>query len=129
MQTMSDYIMAWSIYLVSAVAVMVVFWRFTDAFWVWLRDALRVMLAVVVLTPASVDGTQAHLAPAIFVVVYELLTAADGGLGPLVGVRLLLIAAFAVLAAWALRFLWNRLVASRQRTPAEPPSTRRSAER
>lgn len=119
MQTASDYIMAWSIYLLAAVAVMAVFWRLTSGAWVWLRDALRVVFAVVVLTPASVDGTQEHLAPAAIVVVYELLTAQDGGLGPLVGVRMLLVAGFAVGAAWLLRFLWNRLVAGRR----EPPRT------
>ncbi len=119
MQTASDYIMAWSIYLLSSVAVMVVFWRVSSRIWAWLRDALRVILAVVVLTPASVDGTQEHLAPAAIVVLYEFLTAPDGGLGPLVGVRMLLVAGFSVLAAWLLRFLWNRLVVGRRR-PVDP---------
>ena len=41
MQTTTDYIMAWSIYLLSAVAVMVVFWRLTAGAWDWLRDALN----------------------------------------------------------------------------------------
>jgi hypothetical protein len=122
-QTTTDYIMAWSIYLLSAVAVMVVFWRLSAGAWTWLRDALRVILAVVLITPASVDGTQEHLAPAVFVVVYELLTAADGGLGPLVGVRMLLVAGFAVCAAWLLRFLWNRLVASRRAQPSAASSS------
>jgi len=127
MQTTTDYIMAWSIYLLSAVAVMVVFWRLTAGAWDWLRDALRVILAVVMITPASVDGTQEHLAPAVFVVVYELLTSADGGLGPLVGVRMLLVAGFSVIAAWLLRFLWNRLVVSRREPPpAVGPSSRHS---
>ena len=132
MQTTTDYIMAWSIYLLAALAVMVVFWRLTTNVWAWLRDALRVIVAVVVITPASVDGTQEHLAPAVFVVVYELLTAPEGGLGPLVGVRMLLVAGFSVLAAWLLRFLWGRLVASRRApqsmattTPEGPPDTKR----
>jgi hypothetical protein len=60
-------------------------------------------------------------------VVYELLTSADGGLGPLVGVRMLLVAGFSVIAAWMLRFLWNRLVVSRREAPpAVGPSSRRS---
>ena len=111
---MSDYIMAWSIYLLSAVAILVVFWRATSGVWTWLRDALRVILAVVVLTPASVDGTQENLAPAAIVAGYEFLTAQDGGLGPLLGVRMMLISAFGVVAAWLLRFLWNRLVVGRR---------------
>lgn len=127
MQTASDYIMAWSIYLLSALAVMVVYWRLTSRLWGWLADALRVVFAVVVLTPASVDGTQEHLAPAAIVVGYEFLTAENGGLGPLLGVRMLLIAGFAVLAAWLLRFLWNRLVSSRRPAAPEAPSDRSSA--
>jgi hypothetical protein len=114
--------MAWSIYLLSAVAVLVVFWRLTTGAWTWLRDALRVILAVVVLTPASVDGTREHLAPAVFFVVYELLTAPEGGLGPLVGVRMLLVAGFSVCAAWLLRFLWGRLVAPRRALQASVES-------
>ena len=116
---MSDYSMAWSIYLLSALSVLFVFWRLTAGAWTWLRDALRVIVAVLVFTPASVDGTQATLAPAAIVAGYEFLTAADGGLGPLLGVRMLLIAGFGVAAAWLLRFLWNRLVAGRRAVPGD----------
>ncbi len=129
MQTMSDYIMAWSIYLLSAVAVMSVFWRLTAGFWSWVSDALRVMLAVVFLVPASVDGTQEHLAPALFVVVYELLTAPEGGLGPLVGVRVLLIMGFSVAACWLLRFLWSRLVVARRSNPGRADATPQDSSR
>lgn len=116
---MSDYSMAWSIYLLSALAVLFVLWRLTAGAWAWLRDALRVIVAVLVFTPASVDGTQETLAPAAIVAGYEFLTAADGGLGPLLGVRMLLIAGFGVAAAWLLRFLWNRLVAGRRAVPGD----------
>ena len=116
--------MAWSIYLLASAALLFVVWRVTRPVWGWLRDALRVVLAVVVLTPAAVDGTQEHLAPALFIVAYEFLTAPDGGLGPLVGVRVLLIAGFAVLGAWLLRFLWNRLVVGRSGSGVQPPAGR-----
>lgn len=116
--------MAWSIYLLASAALLLVVWRVTRPVWGWLRDALRVVLAVVVLTPASVDGTQEQLAPALFIVTYEFLTAPDAGLGPLVGVRVALIAGFAVLGAWVLRFLWNRLVGGRRGSGVQPPAGR-----
>jgi hypothetical protein len=40
---------------------------------------------------------------------------------------MLLVAGFSVIAAWMLRFLWNRLVVSRREAPpAVGPSSRRS---
>ena len=74
---------------------------------------VRVSLAMIVLTPAAMDGAGGHLAPSLFIVGYELATAPDGGMGPLLGVRLLLFTIFAVLGVWALRLLWNRLVGNR----------------
>ncbi len=84
--------------------------------------------AVLLLTPASVDGDPAHLAPTMVIVCFELLTAEDGGLGPLLGVRLLLILIFAVLGVWLLRLLWFWLVGSRTRTkPRVAPAARARA--
>jgi hypothetical protein len=116
-----DYLMAWSIYLLGAAALLITVWRLTSWMWGWVKDPLRVMSAVLLLTPASVDGDPAHLAPNLIIVGFELLTAENGGLGPLLGVRLLLILIFAVLAVWLLRLLWYWLVGGRQRR-ARPAS-------
>lgn len=110
-----DYLIAWSVYLLSATVLLITGWRLTSWMWSWVKDPLRVMAAVLLLTPASVDGDPAHLAPALIIVGFELLTAEDGGLGPLLGVRLLLILIFAVLGVWLLRLLWFWLVGSRTR--------------
>lgn len=124
----SDYLMAWSIYLLSATVLLITGWRLTSWMWCWAKDALRVVSAVLLLTPASVDGDPAHLAPALVIVGFELLTAEDGGLGPLLGVRLLLILIFAVLGVWLLRLLWFWLVGSRTRTkPKTVPAARAKA--
>ena len=121
----TDYVMAWSIYLLAASALLLTGWRMTRRWWGWVKDPLRVAAAVVLLTPASVDGDPQHLAPAVFIVFFESVSAPDGGMGPLLGVRLLLIVMFAVIAVWVLRLLWYWLIAGRGMRTAEPPSVRR----
>ena len=123
MLTSTDYLMAWSIYLLSAVVLMLTVWRMSAHFWGWVKDMLRVGTAALLLTPAPVDGDTQHLAPALFNVVFELLSAPEGGTGALLGVRVLLIMIIAVLTAWLLRFLWYWLVL-RGRTAEEPAPQR-----
>jgi hypothetical protein len=112
--TSADYIMAWSIYLLSAVVLMLWVWRLTRRFWGWLRDLLRVALAVTMLLPAAASDSSEHLAPAVFVAAFELLSAPEGGLGPLLGVRLLLVMMFSVLGVWMVRLLWYWLIDGRR---------------
>jgi hypothetical protein len=114
MMTPTDYMLAWSIYLLAAGVLLLATWRLSRPLWSWLRDPLLVALAVIVLTPAAADGEGGHLAPSVFVVGYELLTAPEGGMGPLLGVRLLLFTIFAVLGVWSLRLLWHFLVSGRR---------------
>ena len=114
MLTETDYLMAWSVYLLAAVVLMLTVWRLSRPWWGWLRDLLRLATAVVLLLPAAVDDSGTHLAPAVFLAAFEFLSSADGGAGPLLGVRLLLITLFAVSGAWILRLLWFWLVASRR---------------
>ena len=127
----TDYALAWSLYLLACAVVLFTVWGLSARFWSWIKDPLRAVTAVLLLTPGSVDADGNFLAPAIFIVAFELLTAEEGGIGPLLGVRLLLFVLIAVLAAWLLRALWYWLVASRRpdaapRSPAPPG--RRGAE-
>lgn len=125
MLTATDYLMAWSVYLFAGLAFQLAFWRWTRPLWFWVRDLLRVALAVLVFTPAAVDGASGHFAPASYVVAYELLTAPDGGMGALIGVRLLLVLIFSVVAVLVLRLGWHWLVASRRsRESRAPPAGR-----
>lgn len=119
MLTATDYLMAWSVYLFAGLAFQLAIWRWTRRLWWWIRDPLRVALAVLVFTPAAVDGTTGHFAPAAYVVAYELLTAPEGGMGALIGVRLLLVLIFSVLALLVVRLAWHWLIASRR--PRDPP--------
>jgi len=123
----SDYALAWSLYLLACAVVLFTVWGLSARFWSWIKDPLRAVAVVLLLTPGSVDAEGNFLAPAIFIVAFELLTVEDGGIGPLLGVRLLLFVIGAVLAAWVLRALWYWLVASRRtgavpQAPANPAS-------
>ena len=124
----TDYALAWSLYLLACAVVLFAVWGLSSRFWSWLKDPLRAVTAVLLLTPGSVDADGNFLAPAIFIVAFELLTAEEGGIGPLLGVRLLLFVLIAVLAAWLLRALWYWLVASR-RPDAAPRAAARPAPR
>jgi hypothetical protein len=129
MLTSTDYLMAWSVYLFAALAFQLAFWRWTRGLWSWVRDLLRVALAVLVFTPAAVDGASGHYAPAVYVVAYELLTAPEGGMGALIGVRLLLVLIFAVIAVLVLRLAWHWLVASRRAPEPSAATPTRAATR
>lgn len=128
MMNASDYALAWSLYLLACAVVLFTLWGLSARFWSWIKDPLRAVAAVLLLTPGSVDAEGNFLAPAIFIVAFELLTVEDGGIGPLLGVRLLLFVIGAVLAAWVLRALWYWLVASR-RTAAVPQAPANPAPR
>jgi len=117
MMTPEDYLLAWSLYLGACAVLLIATWRLTRPFWGWLRDLLRVVVAVLLLTPASVDLEGGHLAPSMFVVAFELLTAPEGGTGPVLAVRLLLFAIFGVIGAWALRLLGWWLLGRRHARP------------
>lgn len=113
MLSVTDYVMAWSIYLLGASALLITAWRLSRGLWTWVRDPLRVAIAITVLMPAAVDDKGEWLAPALFVIAFELLSVPAGGMGPLLGVRMLLTVIFAVLAVGVLRLLWHWLVAGR----------------
>jgi hypothetical protein len=115
--TSTDYLMAWSIYLLSAAALLLTAWRITRPFWIWLKDPLRILSAVLLLMPTEVDPEKGYYAPAAFVVAFELLSVQGGGTAALIGVRLLLVSLAAILAVWILRLLWYWLLGSRKRKP------------
>ncbi|HND14678.1 MAG TPA: MFS transporter [Pseudomonadales bacterium] len=110
----TDYVVVWAGYLTSALLVMAGWWWLTRWFPVWLRDPLRAIALVVLLTPTLVDSERGLYAPALFVAGFELVTAADGGTGAVLAVRLLLSAMVAAFAAWTLRLLWYGLFARRR---------------
>lgn len=72
---MTDYVLAWLIYLVAAVGLLFLFWRLTKILpWRTLRDLLRVLVATVILTPVVVDANTLHIAPISVSMVVEFIT-------------------------------------------------------
>ncbi len=63
--TENDYQLAWGLYAVAAFGLPAGGLRLTRWMWRWLREPLRVVLAVLLLTPTIVDPVKDSFAPAI----------------------------------------------------------------
>ena len=71
--TEQDYLLAWGIYAVAALGCLLVWFRMTGWMWRWLREPLRVVVAVLLLTPTIVDPAKELFAPAIAITALDLL--------------------------------------------------------
>ena len=71
--TENDYQLAWGIYAVSALGCLLVWFYFTNWMWRYLREPLRVLVAIVLLTPTVVDPARDLYAPAIAMTVMDML--------------------------------------------------------
>ena len=63
--TENDYTLAWGLYAVAALGCLLVGFKLTGWMWRWLREPLRVIIAVLLLTPTIVDPVKESFAPAI----------------------------------------------------------------
>ncbi len=63
--TENDYLLAWAAYGVAALGCLLVWWHLTGWMWRWLREPLRVLVAVLLLTPTIVDPAKDLFAPAV----------------------------------------------------------------
>ena len=123
--TEQDYLLAWSAYAVAALGCLLVGWRVTGWLWRWLREPLRVLIAVLLFTPTLVEPSRDLYAPAIAIAALDLLFKVGSNvwravtdLATLGMVALLLYFAFAALR-WPLerRFRQRRAVAEAEREP------------
>ena len=71
--TEQDYLLAWGLYAVAALGCLLVWFRMTGWIWRWLREPLRVVVAVLLLTPTIVDPAKELFAPAIAITALDLL--------------------------------------------------------
>ncbi|MBV4533463.1 MFS transporter [Pseudomonas farsensis] len=69
--TEHDYLLAWGVYAVAALGCLLVAFKFTGWMWRWLREPLRVIVAVLLLTPTIVDPVKDSFAPAIAITVLD----------------------------------------------------------
>ncbi|CAD5377242.1 MFS transporter [Pseudomonas sp. OF001] len=71
--TEQDYLLAWAVYGVAALAALAVGFRMTGWMWRALREPLRVIMAVLLFTPTLVDPLRDLYAPAIAISALDLL--------------------------------------------------------
>ncbi|GAB3384211.1 hypothetical protein [Azotobacter armeniacus] len=69
----NDYLLVWAAYGIAALGCLLVWFRLTRWMWRWLREPLRVVVAVLLLTPTIVDPGRELFAPAIAITALDLL--------------------------------------------------------
>lgn len=70
--TEQDYLIAWAIYGVAALGCIAVSFKLTGWMWRWLREPLRLIAAILVLTPTIVDPTKDFFAPAVAITAMDM---------------------------------------------------------
>ncbi|MBV6288431.1 MFS transporter [Pseudomonas aegrilactucae] len=71
--TENDYLLAWGLYALAALGCLLVGFRLTAWMWRWLREPLRVIMAVLLLTPTIVDPVKEKFAPAVAITALDLM--------------------------------------------------------
>ncbi|PWB34695.1 MFS transporter [Pseudomonas sp. SDI] len=71
--TENDYLLAWGLYALAALGCLWVGFRLTGWMWRWLREPLRVVMAVLLLTPTIIDPVKDKFAPAVAITALDLL--------------------------------------------------------
>ena len=69
----NDYLLAWGAYAIAALGCLMVWLRMTRWMWRYLREPLRVLVAVLLLCPTIVDPAKELFAPAVAIVALDLL--------------------------------------------------------
>lgn len=134
--TENDYLLAWAAYGVAALGCLLVWCHLTGWMWRWLREPLRLVVAVLLLTPTIVDPAKELFAPAIAITALDLLfkvgnnawrAVADLALYGLIAFALYLL--FAALR-WPLERRWKaRKTAAALPDSDEEPTLREMMER
>ena len=71
--TENDYQLAWGIYAISAVGCLLAWFYFTGWMWRYLREPLRILVAVLLFAPTVVDPARDFYAPSIAITVMDIL--------------------------------------------------------
>jgi len=70
--TENDYLIAWGLYAFAALGCLLVWMRMTRWMWRWLREPLRLLMAVLLFSPTIIDPVKEKVAPAIAITVLDL---------------------------------------------------------
>ncbi len=68
-----DYQLAWAIYAIAALGCLLVWFRLTAWMWRYVREPLRLLVAVLLLTPTIVDPGKELFAPAVAITAMDVL--------------------------------------------------------
>ncbi|NWB91904.1 MFS transporter [Pseudomonas agarici] len=71
--TENDYLIAWGCYAFAALGCLLVWFRLTRWTWRWLREPLRLLGAVLLLSPTILDPVKERFAPAVAITALDLL--------------------------------------------------------
>ncbi|MBT2374307.1 MFS transporter [Pseudomonas fluorescens] len=71
--TENDYLTAWGLYAFAALGCLLVWFAMTRWMWRWLREPLRLLMAVLLLSPTIVDPVKTQFAPAVAITALDLL--------------------------------------------------------
>ncbi|MCJ0972403.1 MFS transporter [Pseudomonas sp. PS1] len=69
----NEYSIAWAAYAIAALGCLLVWFRMTRPLWRWLREPLRLLVAVMLFTPTIVDPAKELFAPAVAITALDLL--------------------------------------------------------
>lgn len=71
--TENDYLLAWGLYAFAALGCLLVWCLMTRWMWRWLREPLRLLVAILLLTPTIIDPVKEKFAPAVAISALDLL--------------------------------------------------------
>ena len=129
--TEQDYLLAWGLYAIAALGCLLVWFRMTGWMWRWLREPLRVVVAVLLLSPTIVDPTRELFAPALAVTAMDVLlkvgnnawrAVADLALYSLIALAVYLLF---VAVRWPIERWWKGRQGEHVTEPDEDPRTLR----
>ncbi|KAF1011427.1 MAG: hypothetical protein GAK32_00869 [Pseudomonas fluorescens] len=70
--TENDYLTAWGLYAFAALGCLLVWFAMTRWMWRWLREPLRLLMAVLLFSPTIVDPVKTQFAPAVTITAMDL---------------------------------------------------------
>lgn len=101
MGLINEYTVTWCIYLLACIGIFVVVWRLSRGWPVFLRQALRFIVACIILVPVEVESKLELLAPAFIVAVFESATGnPEGAVSALSALALAAILALLIYGLW-----------------------------
>ncbi|MEB0047965.1 MULTISPECIES: MFS transporter [unclassified Pseudomonas] len=70
--TENDYLIAWGLYAFAALGCLLVWMRMTRWMWRYLREPLRLLMAVLLFSPTIIDPVKSKVAPALAITALDL---------------------------------------------------------